>query len=96
MLRAACPSEFDEAKVLASLARHSLRDQAIVVTGFETGLRVSELCALEVGAVWRDGGCISTLRRSRRQLKGGGGRGPARSRSDRDHGDRPGGAALAS
>jgi site-specific recombinase XerD len=71
MLRATCPNEIDEAKVLASLANHSFRDQALVVTGFETGLRISELCALEVGAVWRDGACLSTLRCSRSQLKGG-------------------------
>ena len=74
MLRATCPTEIDETKVLAALANHPLRDQTLVVTGFETGLRISELCALEVGAVWRDGACLSTLRRSRSQLKGG--RGP--------------------
>lgn len=80
MLRAHCPTELDEAKVLASIAAHPLRDQCLWVLGAETGLRLTELCGLRVGAVWRAGHCVSILRVSRRHLKGG--RGP-RARSVR-------------
>ena len=50
------------------------------VLGAETGLRVSELCGLLVGDVWREGVCRSTLRLSRRRLKGGKKIGTARAR----------------
>jgi integrase len=80
MNRATCPSELDEAKVLASLDRHPLRSQTMWVLGAETGLRVSELCSLLIGDVWREGVCRSTLRLGRSRLKGGRKIGTARAR----------------
>jgi len=56
---------------MAELPSHPLRSQLLVIVGFETGLRISELCGLLVGDVWRNGACVSTLRMSRRRLKGG-------------------------
>jgi len=71
MIRATCPSEIDEVKVLATVIQHPLRDAALLVLGLETGLRLSELCNLLVKDCWRDGACISTLRLNRARLKGG-------------------------
>jgi hypothetical protein len=83
MLRANCPTESDEQKLLAVVDAYPARDQCLLVLGLETGLRVGELCRLTVSSVWRDGACLSTLRVSRRHLKGG--RGPqARSARSRE------------
>jgi len=71
MNRATCPTEMDEAKVMAALPSHPLRDQLLVVIGFESGLRTSEICDLRVGDLWRNGACVSTLRMNKRRRKGG-------------------------
>ncbi len=71
MLRASCPTELDEQRVIAALKFFPLSEQVIVILGFETGLRLTELCRLPTGAVWRNGACVSVLRISRRFLKAG-------------------------
>jgi integrase len=56
---------------MAALPSHPLRSQLLVIIGFETGLRTSEICGLRTGDLWRNGACVSTLRFSKRRLKGG-------------------------
>ena len=56
---------------MAELPSHPLRSQLLIVIGFETGLRTSEICDLRIGDLWRNGACVSTLRFSKGRLKGG-------------------------
>jgi integrase len=71
MNRFDCPTELDEARVRAHLRGCAPRDALLVDLGQETGLRVSELLALRVEYVWRNGAPVSVLRVPRRLLKGG-------------------------
>jgi site-specific recombinase XerD len=71
MNRCDCPTEIDEARVRTHLQTCSPRDALLVDLGQETGLRVSELVALRVENVWRNGAPVSVLRVPRRLLKGG-------------------------
>jgi integrase len=64
----------DESRVLAALATFSLRDQAILTAGMNTGFRATELLSLNVGDVWQDGKIRATVTVARRRLKGGHGR----------------------
>jgi len=64
----------DEPHVLAVLASFSLRDQAAITVGMNTGFRATELLSLNVGDVWQDGRIRATVTVARRCLKGGRGR----------------------
>lgn len=64
----------DEPRVLAALATFSLRDQAVITAGMNTGFRATELLSLNVGDVWQDGKIRPTVTVARRRLKGGRGR----------------------
>lgn len=64
----------DEPRVQAALASFSVRDQAAITVGINTGFRATELLSLNVGDVWQDGRIRATVTVARRCLKGGRGR----------------------
>jgi site-specific recombinase XerD len=63
--------ENDEPLVIASLQAFSLRDQALVLLGLNTGFRITEILSLTVGQVWDTGRVKPQVKVSRAQLKGG-------------------------
>ena len=63
--------ENDEPLVIAALRDFSLRNQALIVLGLNTGFRITELLSLTVGQVWDAGKVKPQVRVSRAQLKGG-------------------------
>ena len=71
MLRSDTPTELDEARIEAYLPKCPPRDSLLIVLGFNTGLRISELLSLKVGDVSLGGVPRSVLRVPRRNLKGG-------------------------
>jgi integrase len=64
-------SQADEESLLAHVAALPLRDQALILAGLRTGLRITEVLSLNVGDVWRQGTVPSAVRIERRALKGG-------------------------
>lgn len=71
MNRCDCPTELDEERLQPILDAARKRDRLLIVIGFETGLRISELLGLRVADVWQAGSPVKTLRVARRRLKGG-------------------------
>jgi integrase len=61
----------DEPLVISALKDFSLRNQALIILGLNTGFRITELLSLTVGQVWDAGKVKPQLRVSRAQLKGG-------------------------
>ncbi len=58
-------------RALANLnGRHALRNQALLILGVRSGLRISELLALRVGQVWDGENVVSRFYISRRHTKG--------------------------
>jgi len=53
------------------LGDSSLRDQALIVLGLNTGYRISEILSLSVAQVWENGRVKPQLKVSRARLKGG-------------------------
>jgi len=66
--------ENDEPLVIAALKEFSLRDQALIILGLNTGFRITEILSLTVGQVWDAGRVKAQVKVSRAQLKGGRGR----------------------
>ena len=64
----------DEPRVFSALTTFSLRDQAAVVLGMNTGFRATELLSLNVGDVWENGRVRANVTIARCRLKGGRGR----------------------
>lgn len=65
----------DEEKVLRILPeKFCLRDQALIVTGLNTGFRITELLSHNVGQVWERGAVRPRVRVMRAHLKNGKGR----------------------
>ena len=64
----------DENHALRAMKKFSLRDQALVLVGLNTGFRIIELLSLEVGQVWENGAVRPRVTITRRKLKGGRGR----------------------
>jgi integrase len=71
MNRCDCPTDIDEARVIAYLPWCSARDRLLVILGLQTGLRLSELLRLTVSSVWQQGAPVSVIRVQRKALKGG-------------------------
>lgn len=71
MKRCDCPDELDEERLRPVLEKCAPRDRLLIVLGFETGLRISELLSLRVGEVWQSGAPVRILRLTRNRLKGG-------------------------
>lgn len=71
MLRADTPTDLDWERLSQHLLHCHPRDRALVELGVQTGLRLSELLALRIQDVWRNGAPLLVLRVSRRNLKGG-------------------------
>jgi site-specific recombinase XerD len=68
-----CPE--DEDRLLALLPQNfCLRDQALIVTGLNTGFRITELLSLNVGQVWERGRVRPRVTVTRCHLKNGRGR----------------------
>ena len=63
--------ESDEPLVIAALEEFSLRNQALVLLGLNTGFRITEILSLTVGQVWDAGHVKPQVKVSRAQLKGG-------------------------
>ena len=63
--------ENDEPLVIAALRDFSLRNQALIILGLNTGFRITELLSLTVGQVWDSGKVKPQVMVSRAQLKGG-------------------------
>jgi integrase len=62
--------ENDEPLVIAALKDFSLRNQALIIFGLNTGFRITELLSLTVGQVWDAGKVKPQVRVLRAQLKG--------------------------
>ncbi|WP_438480834.1 tyrosine-type recombinase/integrase [Oleiharenicola lentus] len=71
MLRADTPTDLDWERLNQHLPCCDPRDRALIELGVQTGLRLSELLALRIQDVWRNGTPLPVLRVSRRNLKGG-------------------------
>jgi integrase len=50
--------------------RYALRDQALLILGIRTGLRISELLALKVGQIWDGKAIIARIYVNRQDTKG--------------------------
>jgi len=57
--------------VYAALAEFSARDRALFILGLNTGFRISELLALNVGDVWDGERIRPQVKVTREKLKGG-------------------------
>jgi len=62
--------ENDEPLVIFALKEFSLRNQALVLLGLNTGFRITEILSLTVGQVWDAGHVKPQVKVSRAQLKG--------------------------
>jgi integrase len=63
--------EHEELQVYDALPHFSLRDQALIVLGLNTGFRIHELLSLTVGQVWEQGAVRPSVTVTRARLKGG-------------------------
>jgi len=63
--------EHEEIRVAAAMTSFSLRDQALIAMGLNTGFRITELLSLNVGDVWAAGQAKPQVKITRAHLKGG-------------------------
>jgi integrase len=63
--------EHDEPHLYDALPHFSLRDQALIVLGLNTGFRIHAILSLTVGQVWEQGAIRPSVTVTRARLKGG-------------------------